>query len=138
MAQNDFKYIIADLHKIYMGARLTYSEILKSVDANPRFKAVIRQYLTEEVDLDTSLESHLYYLQKGEPDAEVYEGLGTSVRLTRPVTRKHLFGREERVYKEEIWKAARLFAMSVEEKKQAGIKIAEVQISKVKLLEFVR
>ena len=59
---NDFKYIMQDLYKLYFGAKCSYKEILESDETYVRFKAVCRQCLITEVDQDTTLESHLYYL----------------------------------------------------------------------------
>ncbi len=138
MEQNEFKYVLSDLYKIYMGAGLTYKEILNHIDANARFKSISRQYLMKEVEPDTSLESHLYYLQSDDPAAEIYETLGASVRLTHIIHKKTLFGKDEMIHKEEVWKVRKLFAMSSDEKQKAGMKISELQIPKIKLLEFIR
>ena len=60
---NDFKYIIEDLYRLYFGAKCTYREIMESDETYTRFKALCRHYLMTEVDQDTTLESHLYYLK---------------------------------------------------------------------------
>ena len=99
-------------------------------------KAVVRQCLITEVDQDTTLESHLYYLTAQDPAAEVYRLLGTRVKLSIPAVRKGLFGREQRVFKEEIWKIEDLMALSAQQKQFRGIVISEVQIPKLKLREF--
>ena len=45
MAQDDFKYTMQDLYKVYFGVNSTYREILENEDAYYKFKAVCRQYL---------------------------------------------------------------------------------------------
>ena len=67
---NDFKYIMQDLYKLYFGAKCSYKEILESDETYVRFKAVCRQCLITEVDQDTTLESHLYYLTAQDPGSE--------------------------------------------------------------------
>ena len=104
---NDFKYIMQDLYKLYFGAKCSYKEILESDETYVRFKA-----------------------------AEVYRLLGTRVKLSIPAVRKGLFGREQRVFKEEIWKIEDLMALSAQQKQFRGIVISEVQIPKLKLREF--
>ena len=53
-----------------------------------------------------------------------------------PAVRKGLFGREQRVFKEEVWKIEDLMALSAQQKQFRGIVISEVQIPKLKLREF--
>ena len=54
MAQDDFKYTMQDLYKVYFGVNSTYREILENEDAYYKFKAVCRQYLIRETDPDTA------------------------------------------------------------------------------------
>ena len=133
---NEFKYIMQDLYRLYFGVRCSYREILESDETYTRFKAICRQYLITEVDPDTTLESHLYYLTAGDGAAEVYCQLGARVKLSLPVTRKGLFGKEERIFKEEIWKIEDLMALSAHKKQFRGIVLTELQIPKLKLREF--
>ena len=133
---NDFKYIMQDLYKLYFGAKCSYREILESDGTYVKFKAVCRQCLITEVDQDTALESHLYYLTAEDKAAEVYRLLGTRVKLSIPVVKKGLFGREQRVFREEIWKIDDLLALSAQQKQFQGIVLSEVQITNLKLREF--
>ena len=84
MNDNDFKYMMQDLYRLYFGIRCTYREILENEDAYYKFKAVCRHYLITEVDEDTTLESHLYHLAPGDPCAEVYKAIGARVKLNIP------------------------------------------------------
>ena len=133
---NDFKYIMQDLYRLYFGAKCSYREILESDETYTRFKALCRHYLITEVDQDTTLESHLYYMEPEDKAAEVYTGLGTRVKLSLPTVKKGLMGREQRVFKEEIWKIEDLMALSAQQKQFRGIVISEVQIPKRKLREY--
>ncbi len=136
MTEKDFKYMMQDLYRLYFGIRCTYREILDNEDAYYRFKAVCRQYLVTEVDEDTTLESHLYYLTPDQPAADVYTKLGARVKLSVPAVKKGLFGREEKIYREEIWKITDLMQLSASRKQFRGIVLSELQIPKVKLREF--
>ena len=133
---NDFKYIMQDLYKLYFGAKCTYKEILESEETYARFKAVCRQCLITEVDQDTTIESHLYYLAAEDKAAEVYRLLGARVKLSVPAVKKGLLGREQRVFREEIWKIEDLLMLSARQKQFRGIILSEVQIPKLKLREF--
>lgn len=136
MNRNDFKYMMQDLYRLYFGIRCTYSEILENEDAYYKFKAVCRNYLITEVEGDTTLESHLYYLTPEDPCAKVYEAIGARVKLSIPAVQKDLFGREHRIFREEIWKVEKLMDLSPQQKQFRGIVLTELQIPKIKLREF--
>ena len=133
---NEFKYIMQDLYKVYFGAKCTYRELMESDETYTRFKALCRHYLVTVVDPDTTLESHLYYMTPSDEAAEVYSGLKARVKLSVPTVKKGLLGREQRLFKEEIWEVEDLMALSAQQKQFRGIVISEVQISKRKLREF--
>ena len=133
---NEFKYIMQDLYRLYFGAKCTYREILESDETYTRFKALCRHYLITEVDQETTLESHLYYLTPEDEAAEVYRGLGARVRLSVPSVKKGITGRQQRIFREEIWKVEDLIALSAQQKQQRGIVISEIQIPKRKLREY--
>ena len=121
MAQDDFKYMMQDLYKVYFGVNSTYREILENEDAYYKFKAVCRQYLTKETDPDTSIGTHLWNMAADSPEADAYRQIGARVKLNVPVVKKSLFGREEKVFKEEIWKVGDLLDMSAEDIESRGI-----------------
>ena len=133
---NEFKYIMQDLYRLYLGVRCSYREIMDSDETYTRFKAVCRQYLITEVDADTTLESHLYYLAPGDDAAEVYRQLGARVKLSRPVTKKGFLGREHKLFQEEIWRIEDLMELNAGQKQFRGIVLSELQIPKLKLREF--
>ena len=136
MAQEDFKYMMQDLYKVYFGVNSTYREILENEDAYYKFKAVCRQYLVKEADPDTSIRDHLMQMAADSPAAEVYRQIGARVKLSVPSVRKSFLGREEKIFKEEIWKVGELLEMTAEEKESSGIVLSELQIPKLKLREF--
>ena len=137
MTDNDFKYMLQHIYRLYLGVKSSYRELLENEDTYTRFKAVCRQYLVKDVDPGTTLESHLYYLTPDQPAAEVYAGLGARIKLNVPAVQKGLFGKEQRIYKEEIWSVEELMALTAQQKQLRGIVLSELQISKRKLREFV-
>ena len=88
MTQDDFKYMMQDLYRLYFGVKCTYREILQNEDAYYKFKAVVRQYLIREVDEDTTIESHLYYLEKDSESFRAYRKMKTKVTCMVPDTRR--------------------------------------------------
>ena len=136
MAQDEFKYMMQDLYKVYFGTDSTYKEILDNEDAYYKFKAVCRMYLVGAAGPDTSIGNHLMSIDPESREAEVYRQIGARIKLSVPAVKKSFLGREEKVFKEEIWKAGDLFKMSAEEKERSGIVLSELQIPKLRLREF--
>lgn len=140
MAENDFKYAMEDLYRIYLGARNSYRELLESDQVNTRFKVVIRQYLLPLVEENTTLESHLYYMTQGSREYEIYRQLGARVRLSRRMDRrgfsKGFSGRRNADYREEVQKIEELASLSPQEKERRGYILTELQIPKLKLAGF--
>lgn len=134
---NEFKYIMQDLYRLYFGVKFTYREILENEEAYYRFKVLCRQYMIKQVDKDTTLESHLYHMAPDSPEADIYRQIGARVKLSVPTVRKGILGREQVIFKEEIWKIDDLVAITPQEKERRMIVLSELQIPKVKLREFV-
>lgn len=137
MAENDFKYAMEDLYRVYLGVKSSYRELLDSEQVNTRFKVVIRQYLLPLVDENTTLESHLYYMTPENEAFSVYRQLGAKVSLRRRLMKRRPAGRSRVIYREEELKIGELAAISPGEKEQSGIVLTELQIPKLRLTGFV-
>ena len=61
--EDDFKYYMQDIERNYFGARFSYQELLDNEMVPFKFKTIISKYIKDEVELDTTLESHLFYLK---------------------------------------------------------------------------
>lgn len=136
MAEKDFKYSMEDLYRVYIGVKSSYRELLESEQVNTRVKAVIRQYLLPLVDGDTTLESHLYYMNSEDEAFSVYRHLGAKVLLSR-LSRKRFAGGDRTVRREALLKIENLASFTPEEKEQNGFILTELQIPKLKLAGFV-
>ena len=68
--------------------------------------------------------------------AKVYEAIGARVKLSLPGVQKGLFGKEHKIFREEIWKVEDLMALSAQQKQFRGIVLTELQIPKIRLREF--
>ena len=58
--EEDFKYFMQDMEKIYLGARYSYQELMGNELVPFKFRTIIERYLTRELDQETTLESHFY------------------------------------------------------------------------------
>ena len=62
MENQDFKYVMQDVSKVYIGAKFTYQEMLDRDDIPFKFKAILSHYMLKEVSTDTTPENHLCYV----------------------------------------------------------------------------
>lgn len=132
----DYKYVMQDAGTIYLGARFSYEEIMDNADITFKIKAIIEHYLTKEITMDTSLESHFYYMEPKSFSARTYEQLKVKIKVSEKQSKKGLFGKEKIVYTDKIYKLSEFMALSVEEKKKKGILIQEIAFPKMALMMF--
>lgn len=132
----DYKYVMQDAGTIYLGAKFSYEEIMEHADITFKIKAIIEHYLTKEIAMETSLESHFYYMEPKSFSARTYEQLKVKIKVSERQKKKGLFGKEKTVYTDKLYKMQEFTALSVEEKKKKGILIQEIAFSKMALMMF--
>lgn len=59
---NDYKYILQDFNHLYIGCRWTYQEMLEEEDMPFKWKVIASRYLSADIDKDTTLENHIFFL----------------------------------------------------------------------------
>ncbi|MCR5715300.1 MAG: hypothetical protein K6G23_00445 [Lachnospiraceae bacterium] len=133
---SNYKYMLQDVQNVYIGAKFTYDEIIENDDLNFKFRSIVMAYLMKETEKETTLESDFYYMDPQSFTYKTYEQLRTKVKYSELVTKKHLFGKEEQIYEERIDKLRDFAAIPLEEKKQRGIVVQEIILSKLALLGF--
>jgi hypothetical protein len=122
---------MADLSGILIGTRYTYEELARSEDLSFKLRMIIRQWILQDVTPETTLESHLYYMETSEISYEVLCQLKARVRLNYPVRKGGSV-----LYREKILKIQELAALSPAEKKRQDLRLAELQLSKLALMQF--
>ena len=130
--ENDFKYYMQDIERYYFGARYSYSELLNNEMVPFKYKTIITKYLKDEVDYDTTLESHLYYMNSEGFDYRIYKQLRSRVRTSMykdPAKR-------EKGFKEKVYTIEQLVKLDKEEKERLGIIVRELIFSKLALFGF--
>ena len=113
--EDDFKYYMQDIERYYFGARYNYNELLNNEMVPFKFKTIISKYIKDEVDLDTSLESHLYYIEKDSFDYTLYRQLRLRIRTSQykdPLN-------HEKGFKEKVYTIEQLVKMNKNEKKKS-------------------
>ncbi len=129
---DDFKYYMQDIERNYFGARYNYNELLNNEMVPFKFKTIITKYLKDEVDLDTKLESHFYYIEPESFDYKVYKQLKTRIRVLEYKKNDNI----SKGFKEKIYTIEELARIPAKEKEESGMIIREVFISKLALFAF--
>ncbi len=81
MEYQDFKYIMSDLSRVYIGAEMTYAEICAHDFAPFKLIAVIEQYLYKEARPEMTLREHLLALTEDSLSYQTYRNLKVSLKM---------------------------------------------------------
>lgn len=136
MENKDYKYTMADFSNIYLGAKLTYRDVMEHADINFKIKAIIERYFLKDLDPDTTLESHFYYMTQGEFAAKTYLQLKVRVKFNILEEKKGLFGKSQQVYTTQILPIHKFMEINLAKKKAGGVVIQEIIFPKMTLLGF--
>ncbi len=131
-----YKYVIQDTSRISIGAKYSYKELLEDASCPFKFQSIIEHYILKDADPEDTLESVIYYMEKGSFSYKTYYQLKTKVKYNRLTTVKGWFGKEKRVYKEYVSKLEDFVKIPVEEKKEDGIYIQEIILGKLAMMGF--
>lgn len=132
----DYKYVMQDAGNIYLGGKYSYEEIMDHADISFKIKAIIEHYMTKEIDMTTTLESHFYYMNPKSFSARTYEQLKVKIKVSELIKKKKIFGKQKEVYEEKLYKIQDFITIPPEEKKTKGIVIQEITFPKMALLMF--
>lgn len=133
----DFKYMLQDVNRIYIGAKYTYRELMENPETAFKFKSVIEHYLLKEADPDTSIESDFYYMKPESFSCRTYEQLKVKLKISILTDRQGKQGKAERVYRERTVSLQEFIAIPLAQKKRDGIVVQELILSKLALISFV-
>ena len=128
----DFKYYMQDIERNYFGARYNYNELLGNEMVPFKFKTIISKYLKDEVDLNTTLESHFYHMTKENFDYRIYKQLRTRVRVSQYKNPE----KKNKGFKEVLYTIEQITNYTADEKEEKGMIIREIVISKLALFGF--
>lgn len=81
MENRDFKYVMHDLTNIYIGAKHTYNELLVSEEVPFKLKTLISRFMIREVDGNTKIEDHIFYLKETDMSYQMYKEMKAKFRL---------------------------------------------------------
>lgn len=122
---------------LQIGAKYSYRELVDDIDLSYKYRCIIKQLLLQEVDADTTIESHLYYMKPQDESCRIYRQLRAKIRIYVPKVKKHPGGRTDTEFEERVLTAEELASISPEQKTLMGMMISELQLSKMGLMTFV-
>lgn len=132
----DYKYFMQDTSSVYLGAKLSYAEILQDEMVNFKYKSIVEHYIYKDTDPETTLESHLYYMTKEQFSYRTYEQLKARVKVSILAEKKTLFGKVRTGYETKVLKISEFADMNLAQKKAMGVVIQELALSKLALMSF--
>ncbi len=132
----DYKYFMQDTGSIYLGAKLSYAEILQDEMINFKYKSIVEHYIFKDTDPETTLESHLYYMTKEQFSYRTYEQLKAKVKVNILEEKKNFFGEKKTGYTTKLIPLAAFADMNLAQKKAKGVVIQELALSKLALMSF--
>ncbi len=133
---NDFKYFMQDTSYAYLGAKYSYSEIMEHEMIPFKYKCIVEHYIMKDTDPETTLESQLYYMTPDQFSYRTYIKLKAKVKVTVLVQKKSFFGKEKMIYENKVMKLDELVQMNLAKKKQCGMIIQELILSKLAIMAF--
>lgn len=134
----DFKYILQTRDSYLIGSGMSYADCLSDDDVPFKFRAIIEHYiLKDDISTDTSLESHLYYLDRDSFAARTYMELKAKAKVWIRTSPGSFFGiKRKESYKEQILSIKELTGIDPGEKEGKGLKIGELILPKLSLMGF--
>ncbi len=94
----DYKYVLQDVSRVYIGARYTYQEMMDSDEVPFKLRAILAHYMLKEVAGDTTPENHIFYMQDTDLSYMAYKQLKARFKLDFPVPEKGGGWRYESAY----------------------------------------
>ena len=136
MKDTDYRYILENMTAIQIGAKYTYRELVDDIDLSYKYRCIIKQILLQEVDADTTLESHLYYMTQDQFSYRTYKQLKARVKISVLREKKTLFGGTKVSYQTETVKLDTFTQWNLAQKKKQGVIVQELILSKLALMTF--
>lgn len=133
---DDFKYYMQDAGSLYLGARYSYADILGHEMISFKYKSIVEHYILKDTDPETTLESQLYYMTPDQFSYRTYLQLKARVKISILAQKKKLFGVPKIGYESRVVKLEELVQMNLAKKKQCGLVIQELVLSKLALMAF--
>lgn len=132
----DYKYVMQDASLLYLGAKFSFEEIVENEDIPFKFRLIVERYFYEAVDPTTTLESHLYFLERKGMLPKIYKQMKAKVKINLIEEKKGWLKAGKKQYTTKVITVDELTDMTTEQKEEKGVVIQELMVGKLALLSF--
>lgn len=94
MENKDFKYILQDITRIFLGRELTYGDLLDLEEIPFKLKAITNNYFLKDSTREEKVIDHLNRITEQEFSYQIYDQIKLRIRLNRLVHTRTIFGKE--------------------------------------------
>lgn len=129
------KYCMQDVGTLYLGTKYTLGQLLEEEDISFKLRLLVEQYILPKADPEDTLETHLYFLEKGSFLIKIYQQLKARVRINILEDKKTFRG-SRKEYTTKVVTVEKLADMSPAEKEKRGVVVQELSVSKLALMTF--
>lgn len=129
------KYCMQDVGTLYLGTKYTLGQLLEEEDISFKLRLLVEQYILPKADPEDTLETHLYFLEKGSFLIKIYQRLKARVRINILEDKKTFRGTGKE-YITKVMTVEKLADMSPAEKEKRGVVVQELSVSKFALMTF--
>lgn len=129
----DYKYVIQDTGRVYLGARMTFREMMEWEDVPFKLKAIVNRYFLEEMKAE---EGFAQALQKQNKDAFAYQvckQLKVKIKGGFWVEKTGRKGEVSKRYQSKVYSLDEYIALT---EMQQEMIVEEISFSKLALLAF--
>ena len=127
MAERDYKHVVQDVTNLYIGAKLTYGEMLDIDEIPFKFKVILSRYILKEMSRETNIENHIFFMKKEDMSYMIYKKLKAKFRL-------YVFDEEKESYIAHDLKIEDIVDDEYLHENMNTIFVEEMHISKINLL----
>ena len=127
MAERDYKHVIQDVTNLYIGAKLTYGEMLDIDEIPFKFKVILSRYILKEMSRETNIENHIFFMKKEDMSYMIYKKMKAKFRL-------YVFDKEKESYVAHDLKIEDIVDDEYLHENMNTIFVEEMHISKINLL----
>ena len=127
MSERDYKHVVQDVTNLYIGAKLTYGEMLDIDEIPFKFKVILSRYILKEMSRETNIENHIFFMKKEDMSYMIYKKLKAKFRL-------YVFDEEKESYITHDLKIEDIVDDEYLHENMNTIFVEEMHISKINLL----
>ncbi len=128
----DYKHVLQDMSTAYLGARMSYQEIIENDDVPFKFKAAVDQFVLKDTVRETMLADHLFELKKADSTYMIFKQLHVKIKVT--AAKELIIGKPEKGYTSKVYSLDEFMNNEVLHRHKEALVVEEIQFSKLRLM----